>query len=146
MMTLYNNGLAPGTHRNRRRQASTYVRFMSAHNLDPSSPDQYDILQFITSLASGKISPASINNIVSGAKIWVHDMGGDTEVFDSRATARLKKGIAKAMIQPVKQAPALSPTHLQLVINFLNRMGPEASTPIAAILMAYFTFLGNRIC
>lgn len=141
MMALYGSGLAPGTHRNRHRQASTYVDFMIRHSLNPASPDQYDVMQFVSHLAELGLSPASINNITSGAKSWVADAGGEVAIFESKEMVRLKRGVAKTLGRPARQAPALSPTDLILVISFMSNIGPPANAPIAALLMAYFTFM-----
>lgn len=141
MMSLYDKGLAVGTHKNRLRQAAMFVEFMTCHELDPTRPEQYDILQFVTHLAEQNLSPASIYNIISGAKSWVVAAGGDGELFSSKASARLKRGIAKTLGRQLRQAPALSPSDLYLVISFMTKLGPPAASPIAALLTAYFTFM-----
>ena len=141
MMKMYTTGLAYGTRRNKQKQATMYVAFMMAHHLEPSSPDQYDIMQFIAHLASLNLSLGSINNTLSGAKAWVADAGGDTALFDSRDTARIKRGLTRNLHRPRVQAPSLSPTDLLLVIQFLTPLGPAAYAPIAALTMGYFSFM-----
>ena len=141
MMSLFKAGLAQGTRKNKHRQAASYVSFMMDHDLPPSSPDQYDVLQFISHLATKNLTMGSINNVLSGAKAWVFDAGGDASVFESRDTVRMKRALVKTHQRPPTQAPPLSPTDLFLVIQFLRRLGPASLAPIAALLMGYFTFM-----
>ena len=94
MTALYGRGLARGTETNRIRYAHRYFRFMYEHHLPPPLPDQYDILQYTTHLVGCKLSPGTINNMLSGAKNWVQEAEGDISAFESKALQRLKRGIA----------------------------------------------------
>ena len=141
MTALYGRGLARGTETNRTRYAHRYVRFMYEHRLPPLLPDQYDVLQYTTRLASCKLSPGTINNMLSGAKNWVQEADGDTSAFESKALQRLKRGIARDTTHVIVQAPPIQPPVLAQIIDFLRQLGPASYAPSAALLIAYFTFV-----
>ena len=141
MVALYDRGLAPSTHKNRRAQASRYVRFMILHGALPLEPSVYDALQFVSSLYTSLSSPGSIRNAISGARSWILDHQGFPAALDSSAVRRLCRGGDKQSSHMVRAAPPLTPPLLQQVVSFLSSIGPSTLMPIAALLVGYFSFI-----
>ena len=141
MLSLYDRGLAPGTHKNREAQASRYIRFMKGHHAPTLNPGVYDVLQFVTSLYSALLSPGSIKNAISGARSWVLENQGDVSAFSSPSIKRLCKGGDALSSHCSSIAPPLTPNLLQSVIGFLRSLGPSTLMPVAALLIGYFSFM-----
>lgn len=141
LMEMYDKGLAPGTHRNRKIQAARYIEFMTSHNADPRAPSLYDALQFVRHLFEVLTAPTSIKNALSGARSWISEAGGDAHPLSSPAVRRLIRGGERDTVHVVRQAPPLRPDMLYQVMQILIKAGPATIMPRAALLLGYFTLL-----
>ena len=97
-------GLTSGTWQNKGVQQQGYLSFMKGHGSDPVNPSQYDVLSYMVHLDNSLTSPGAALNYVSGARTWVHAMGGDLAPFDSYTAG-------SSTHEPV-QAPPLTPDNI----------------------------------
>lgn len=141
LLSYHHQGLAPSTIRTRRSQAEAYVTFMVQHDADPICPELYDVLQYISFLLSKCASIQTVKNKLSGARSWVEEVGGDLETFSARAVTLTLRGGARASSHVPRRAPAITPTILRQIVDFLTLAGRPGVVPIAALLMGFLTML-----
>lgn len=135
------DALAPGTKRNRRRQAELYLKFMLSYSFNYLQPTVPDLAMYLQFLANSYISPATVRNSFSGAKSWVQFHNGVISSFLSPEHAALAKTITEKSNHNPVQALALSPADIRSICLFLdaNPTFPKAFKP--CILFAFLSFL-----
>lgn len=127
--------LAPGTRRNRRRQAELYIKYMLSYNLDYLQPSVADLAMYLQFLANSYPTPATVRNSFSGAKSWVSS-------FLSPELATLAKTITEKSSHCPSQAWPITPDDIHVICSYLdvnNCYYPVAFKP--CILLAFTSFL-----
>lgn len=141
MHQSYDQALAPGTAKNKRLQASQFIRFMLVYQFDYLNPSVAEISMYTQFLANSFSSTATVRNYLSGAKTWVQHHMGNTQAFQSYEASNMFKSISTASNHVPSQSAPLSPTEVKIICSFLdsNLYFPRAVKP--CILIAFSSFL-----
>lgn len=141
MRLSFAGALAPGTARNRRAQAYTYVKFMLIYNFNYLSPTVANVSMYAQFLANSYPSPATVKNYLSGAKTWTQFHMGNISAFETPELNTLVKSfVSKSSHVPAQAAP-LSPQDIKNVCAYID-LNPSIPKVIkSAILTAYGAFL-----
>ena len=141
MISSYLAATSSGTAQNHARQAEVYIRFCVHYNINYLAPSIRDACIFIQFLANSLASPASVKNYLSGAKSWIASHGGSATAFSSPEAVAVMKGAAKLSQHIPSTAPALTPTDLKIVCDYLSSAGSSGLPVRAALLLGYSCFL-----
>ena len=86
-------------------------------------------------------APTTVHNYLSGVRTWLLALTGSAEVFTHYRVTTLRKASAKLMQHTTKQAEPVTPSQVEHMVNFLDRIGRPARVVKALLLVAYFTLL-----
>lgn len=119
-LDTYNNSAAPGTLKNRHRQAQAYIEFALLYNVSYLSPSPVSAAMYVQYLANIHTSPASIKNYISGAKHWIISHLGDPTGFTAFPAQQVLSKVTKESTHVSKQALPISPVEVRIIIDFLD--------------------------
>ena len=140
----YSAAFTAGTTANKLRQAKVYIMYMLAYGLDYKKPsDTATLLIYIQVLANSYKNITTIKNYISGAKTYVHNMGGDVMVFSLHEVSNMIKGVARLSDHVPTQAPPLSVGTLRPCATFSSPWGGGGPALVArtAVLIGFHTML-----
>lgn len=141
MRVSYNEAVAPGTARNKRVQAYTYIKFMLIYNFNYLAPTVANAAMYAQFLANSYSSPATVKNYLSGAKTWTQHHLGDISSFESPELSKLVKSFVSTSTHIPTQAAPLSPEDVKNICIYLDATPSIPRVIKAAILIAYSAFL-----
>lgn len=119
-LETYNNAAAPGTLKNRHRQAQTYVQFALLYKVDYLRPSPVSAAMYIQHLANSHTSPASIRNYLSGARHWISSHLGDPSAFNSFPAHEVLAKVTRESTHVPHQAAPLTPVEVKIIVHFLD--------------------------
>lgn len=141
MRLSYEEAIAPGTARNKRAQAYTYIKFMLTYNLNYLAPTVADVSMYAQFLVNSFSSPATVKNYISGAKTWTQHHLGNISSFESPQLATLVKSFVSSSEHVPTQAAPLSPADIKNICRYIDSNPSIPKVIKAAILVAYAAFL-----
>lgn len=129
--------VAPGTAKNRLRQANIYLTFATCYKFDYLNPSPLNATMFIQYLANSFTSPASIKNVLSGARTWINNHMGSPLAFDSPPAQELLRKLSATSEHVPTPALPISEIELDTIVRFLrlNPTYPRAVLP--CVLMSF---------
>lgn len=106
MQTLatYNNSAAPGTLKNRARQAKLYIQFCVTFGVNYLHPSPIQAAMYAQLLANSHTSPSTLKNYISGAKFWVTHPVGNPSAFLSPPVQDVIKRLCSNSLHVPSQA------------------------------------------
>lgn len=119
-LDTYNNAAAPGTLKNRHRQAQTYIEFALSYNIGYLAPSPVSAAMYVQHLANLHASTASIKNYLSGAKHWIISHMGDPSAFAAFPAQEVLRKVTKESTHVPVQALPLTPAEVNMIIRFLD--------------------------
>lgn len=140
MLNSYEHAVSKGTANNKLRQAKVYLGFAVAYSIDYLSPSLIHTAMFVQYLANSFKSPASVKNYFSGAKLWVHQHGGNVNSFLDSRVAEVVKGNENISSHIPAPALPIKPQELMVICNFLDRYSPLTFPHKAALLVGFACF------
>lgn len=140
-ISAYDSAVSHGTAQNRLRQAKTYITFAVYYSINFLFPSITQASMYTKYLANSFISPATVNNYLSGARHWIQHHKGDNSSFNSPQVQAVSKSCAKISKHVPNQAPPLTPAHMKIICRFLDSYIPLSSGMKPALLIGYYCFL-----
>lgn len=146
-MGSYHDSVARGTLANRLTQAKLYVTFSVYYGFAPLFPSSTDLCMYLQFLKNSYSAPTTIKNYLSGARTWLAEHGGDTSSFLSFEYHQLVSSLTKRSHHVPQRAAPLTPSHLRIIVDFLDA---TPGVPLGAkpcVLIGFHTFLrgGNLL-
>lgn len=92
-------------------------------------------------LANSFISPATVNNYISGARHWIQSHKGDNSSSNSHESQAVGKSCSKASNHVPSPAPPLTPALLKIICRFIDTYSEVGSAVKPALLIGYYCFL-----
>lgn len=114
------NAAAPGTIKNRQRQAQVYIEFAVCFKFDYLHPPPVYAAMYAQHLANMHSSPASLKNYISGAKHWITSHLGDPSAFLSQPVQEVVARLIKTSDHTPAQALPITPGEIKIIIDFLD--------------------------
>lgn len=140
-LATYEEALAPGTLKNRQRQAKAYVTFAVRYNFNPIRPLPINAAMYAQHLANQHTSPASLKNYISGAKTWITHHIGDPSPFDSSPVQEVVYKLTKDSGHVPTPALPISPKEIKIICEFLDRTPTFPPSIKSCILLTYACML-----
>lgn len=140
-IATYNSSVTLGTAANRHRQATIYLKFCIAYNVQYLNPTILDISMFVRFLANSFNSPSTTKNYIAGAKTWVQNHMGSLHAFMSPQVHDMILSITKASDHIPAPAHLITPADLGLICAFIDCRCWIPPACKAALLIGYATFL-----
>ena len=141
MLQSYAAAFSQGTHKNRERQAATFIKFCLHNNYSYLHPTLVQTCCYIQHLANTMSSPATVKNYISGVKSWLGSHGGDPSPFTTPEALAVVRGAERLSTHVPFQAPELTPADIMIISDYLHQAGPDGVVLNSALLLTYFTFL-----
>ncbi|RLF65967.1 MAG: hypothetical protein DRN30_03015 [Thermoplasmata archaeon] len=139
---LMSNAFAAGTAANLETQISGYKRFCEYFHITEALPATPQILTaYITFLARSMKSQRSIQNYLSGVKMFHLLKGADHSAFGDLSVKLTMRGIGRTLCHTVKQALPITPIILVSMLDWLDLDDPLDATYWALFLICFFLFL-----
>lgn len=141
MLQSYQAATAPGTHMNRKRQATLYLKFALTYNVNYLNPSPLEAAWYVQFLANTYKSLSTIKNYISGARTWILQHNGDPAPFSNAQVNEVFKGVSKKSSHIPSPAFPLAPNHVRIICQFLDNYGNPSLPVKAAILIGFTCFL-----
>lgn len=141
MLHSYQAAAAPGTHMNRNRQAKLFLKFALVYNVNYLNPSPIEAAWYVQFLANTYKSVTTVKNYVSGAKTWISQHNGNPSAFANSQVQEVVKGVSKKSEHIPSPAFPLTPQHVRVICQFLDKYSVKALPVKAAILIAFTCFL-----
>lgn len=141
MRGTYERALAPGTIKNRLKQASIFIKFMLAYKFNYLQPSMAELAMYSQFLANTYASPATVKNHVSGAKSWLQLHGGTIDAFATAELGMMTKSISDNSQHVPATAAPLTPGDIHIICNYIDTMPQVPLSVKPAFLIAYSCFL-----
>ena len=140
MRDLYAAARAEGTTKNKRVQATSYIKFALSNGIDYYNPDVYDVAMYTAHLAT-RLTPGSLKNYLSGAKTWVVEMGGSPAPFLHPIVAGIIQGAVRTTSHVPSTKLGLTPAEVAVICRYTLKPGLTGLTARAAVLIGYYCML-----
>lgn len=142
MRGTYEKALAPGTMKNRAKQAAIYLKFMLAYEFDYLHPSITLLSMYSQFLANSYSSPATTKNHISGAKSLLQLHGSSTLSFEAPELGMMTKSITDNSTHVPAPAAPLTPADIKMICAYIDQLTAVPLAVKPAILLAYSCFLG----
>lgn len=141
MRQSYELSIAPGTAKNKKLQASLYIKFMILYHFNYLNPSVADISMYSQFLANSFSSPATVRNYISGAKTWVQHHMGNIQSFLSYELSSMLKHVTSSSDHIPSHAAPLSSDQIKLICTFIDNTGMFPAVVKPCLLIAFSSFL-----
>lgn len=140
MQRTFSNALAPGTIKNRRFQASLYIKFMLLYNFNIMNPSALALAMYSQFLANSNKAPGTVKNHLSGVRAWLSLHNGSTTNFFSPEVGLMTKSIIEKSDHTPSPAPAITAEDVRTICLYQDK-NPHPPAIKAAVLLAFTTFM-----
>lgn len=140
MQRTFSNALAPGTIKNRRFQASLYIKFMLLYNFNIMNPSALALAMYSQFLANSYKAPGTVKNHLSGVRAWLSLHNGSTTNFFSPEVGLMTKSIIEKSDHTPSPAPAITAEDVRTICLYQDK-NPHPPAIKAAVLLAFTTFM-----
>lgn len=129
---------ADSTHKVHKVQWKTYIKFCLFYNFDLVPVSAENLSLFAQFLARSFVSPSTIKNYISGAKLLHIIMQVDTKAFETYEFKLTIKGITRRLKHMPRQASPITPALLLQFRKFLDLNNPADASYWSLFLTAFF--------